>query len=166
MNRIDDRLIHGQVMTGWLQLRNADTIWIVDDKVAQNPMMLDIFSFAAPAGISIKAFTVDEAAEELQKLDELGKKKIILIAKLPKTFSRLYELGYQPEDINYGAMANKSTDIKATVEVASNCSLTPEDIEETEKLYEKGVHIWIQLVPFGGQKVTEWADARKNAGLS
>ena len=44
MNRIDDRLVHGQVMTGWLGLRRANAIWIVDDGVATNPMMPVILS--------------------------------------------------------------------------------------------------------------------------
>jgi len=55
LNRVDDRLIHGQVMTGWLGLRRASAIWIADDAVATNPMMLDIFRFAAPSGIKIEA---------------------------------------------------------------------------------------------------------------
>ena len=58
MNRIDDRLVHGQVMTGWLGLRGANSIWIVDDVVASTPMMLDIFRFAAPAGINMEAMSV------------------------------------------------------------------------------------------------------------
>jgi mannose/fructose/N-acetylgalactosamine-specific phosphotransferase system component IIB len=76
------------------------------------------------------------------------------------------EGGYIPEDINFGAMANKSVDPKAAIEVAQNCMLSPQDIEFTEKLYNKGIRIWIQLVPHGGHKVVEWEDARKKVGLS
>lgn len=167
MNRIDDRLIHGQVMVTWVGMRRCNTIWIVDDDVANNPMMLDIFSFAAPPGIKIEAFTVDKAKEQLGNISpDEGKKRIILLGKHPKTFVRLVEGGYLPEDINYGAMANKSVDPKAAKEVAPNCMLSPEDIEDTETLYNKGIHIWIQLVPTGGHKVVEWEDARKKAGLS
>ncbi len=35
MHRVDDRLIHGQVIVGWVGLRNANAIWIVDDFVAK-----------------------------------------------------------------------------------------------------------------------------------
>ena len=164
MNRIDDRLIHGQVMIGWLQLRNANTIWIVDDKTANTPMLIDIFSFAAPAGIDIEAFTVDDAAKKLAQLNELGRKKIILLVKEPGTFLRLLETGYIPEDINYGAMGAKSAEIPTT-EVAPNCSLTAEEIQDTETLHEKGIRVWIQLTPFGGQRVREWEKIRKKAGL-
>jgi mannose/fructose/N-acetylgalactosamine-specific phosphotransferase system component IIB len=160
MNRIDDRLVHGQVMTGWLGLRGANSIWIVDDAVAAMPMMLDIFGFAAPAGINMEAMTVEQAATRLTNLGP-GNAKVILIAKVPKTFVRLLELGYKPSDINYGAMAHKPQSRNVT----QNCDLSPEEIEDTEKLYGKGIRIWIQLVPFGGYKAIEWANARQKLGL-
>ncbi len=166
MNRIDDRLIHGQVMTAWVQLRAANTVWIVDDDVANNPMMLDIFSFAAPSGIKIEAFTLAQGLPKLLNLDqESPKKKIILLTKFPITFSKLVDGGYIPTDINYGAMANKSVDPKAAIQVAPNCMLSKEDIEHTEALHAKGIRIWIQLVPLGGHKEVEWVDARRKAGL-
>ncbi len=141
LNRVDDRLIHGQVMIGWLGL--------------------DIFRFAAPSGIKIEAFTIDKVAEKLRTLNS-GHDRIILLAKVPKTFLRLLEKGYRASDINYGAMAHKAK----SRNVASNCDLSLEEIEDTEKLYQQGIRIWIQLVPFGGQKPIEWGVARKKAGLN
>ena len=35
--RIDDRLIHGQVVTGWLKTTNANKIYIVDDQLKSVP---------------------------------------------------------------------------------------------------------------------------------
>ena len=132
-----------------------------NDAVATNPMMLDIFRFAAPSGIKIEAFTIDKVAERLRALNS-GHDRIILLAKVPKTFLRLLEKGYRASDINYGAMAHKAK----SRNVASNCDLSLEEIEDTEKLHQQGIRIWIQLVPFGGQKPIEWAVARKKAGLN
>lgn len=160
MHRIDDRLIHGQVMTGWLGLRGANALWIVDDTVASTPMMLDIFRFAAPAGIKMEAMSVDKAFERLSNLSA-GNDKVILITKVPKTFVRLLEKGYKPADINYGAMAHKPQSRNVT----QNCDLSPEEIEDTETLFNSGIRIWIQLVPFGGYKALEWKDARQKVGL-
>jgi len=161
MNRVDDRLIHGQVITGWVGLRNVNSILIADDAVATNPMMLDIFRFAAPSGIKLGAMTVDKAAEKLLNLKE-GNERIMLITKVPKTFLRLMELGYRPSDVNYGAMAHKPQ----SRNVAPNCDLSPEEIADTESLYKQGIRVWIQLVPFGGQKAVEWEKARQKAGMT
>lgn len=160
MNRVDDRLIHGQVITGWLGLRNANSILIVDDGVAKNPMMLDIFRFAAPTGVKLEAMTIDQAAERLTNIEQ-GNEKILLLVKYPSTFVKLWAKGYYPEDINFGAMAHKAN----SKTVAPNCDLTPEEIADTETLYKNGVRVWIQLVPFGGQKEVEWANVRSKLGF-
>jgi PTS system mannose-specific IIB component len=149
MNRIDDRLIHGQVIIGWTKLRNVNSIFIVDDGVAKNPMMLDIMRFAAPPGMKLEAITVDVAAEKLKNLDQ-GNDRIMLLAKVPSTFLRLLETGYKPSDINYGAMAHKAN----SKNVAANCELTPQELTKPGKLYQAGIRIWIQLVPFGGKRRT------------
>ncbi len=161
MNRVDDRLIHGQVITGWTKLRNVNNIMIVDDEVATNQMMLDIFRFAAPPRVKIEAYTVERAAEKLRNLNQ-GTDRIMLLTKLPKTFLRLIESGYKPTDINYGAMAHKPQ----SRNLAPNCDLSPEEIQDTEKLHQMGIRVWIQLVPFGGQKEVDWTKVRQKAGLS
>ncbi len=161
MHRVDDRLIHGQVIVGWVGLRNANAIWIVDDFVAKNSMMLNIFKFAAPPGIKLIAMTVDEASERLKKLDD-GNDRILLIAKIPQTLVRLKEKGYMANDVNFGAMAHKPN----SVQVGSQTELTPEEAEAAELLYQAGAHVWILLVPHGGQKTVEWEDARKKFGYA
>lgn len=159
MSRIDDRLVHGQVITGWLGLRNANCIWIVDDDVASDQVMLDIFRFATPTGVRLEVYTVDQAAERLNCLNE-GNERIILLAKRPNTFVRLVEKGFLPEDINFGAVSNK----KGSKNVGPNCALSPEEMEDTEKLHRLGIRIWFQLVPMGSHKVYEWRNVRKKFG--
>ena len=39
LTRIDDRLIHGQVMTSWLNYTSATKIMVVDDRSAQDPFL-------------------------------------------------------------------------------------------------------------------------------
>lgn len=41
LTRIDDRLIHGQVMTSWLNFTSATKIMVVDDKSARGPFPQD-----------------------------------------------------------------------------------------------------------------------------
>ena len=158
---LDDRLIHGQVVTGWTRLRNANSILIVDEVVAKTPMMMDMFKFAAPPRIKLAAMTVADASGRLKTLDQ-GDERLIILAKVPSTFLRLMELGYKPADINYGAMAHKAN----SKNVAQNCDLTPQEIQETEQLFQSGICVWIQLVPFGGQKETDWTSVRAKLGIN
>ena len=55
--RIDDRLIHGQVMTAWMKTLPAKQIIVIDDKVAKDDFMLFVLQNAAPSGIKVIALT-------------------------------------------------------------------------------------------------------------
>lgn len=46
LSRIDDRLIHGQVMTAWVQHVGGNEIVIVDDKVAKDPFLSAVITGA------------------------------------------------------------------------------------------------------------------------
>ena len=37
--RVDDRLVHGQVMTSWSKATNANKFMVIDDEVASNDLM-------------------------------------------------------------------------------------------------------------------------------
>ena len=55
--RVDDRLIHGQVMTAWMKLLPAKEIIVIDNKVAKDEFMITVLEMAAPTGVKVKVFT-------------------------------------------------------------------------------------------------------------
>src|SRR5262249_57438861 len=61
LHRIDDRLIHGQVLVAWGSRLDPARIWVVDDGVAASSWERDLFRDAAP-GIEVRVATVAEAA--------------------------------------------------------------------------------------------------------
>ena len=60
MVRIDDRLIHGQVMTSWLNFLGANKIMVIDDGVAVDPLVKNILKSCIPANIKLAVFTEDD----------------------------------------------------------------------------------------------------------
>ena len=62
LHRVDDRLIHGQVLIAWGQRLNPRRIWVVDDASAASDWERDLLSSAAP-GIEVRVVTVEEAAQ-------------------------------------------------------------------------------------------------------
>ena len=77
--RIDDRLIHGQVMTSWLNYTGANRIIIVDDETANDTFLKMIVTSVAPANIKTEVFSVHEGAETIKQL--AASDKVILLAK-------------------------------------------------------------------------------------
>ena len=48
VTRIDDRLIHGQVVTAWIKQYPINKILIIDDELSRNKLMERIYKAAAP----------------------------------------------------------------------------------------------------------------------
>jgi mannose/fructose/N-acetylgalactosamine-specific phosphotransferase system component IIB len=65
LNRVDDRLIHGQVVVGWGRPLGIDLIILVDDQVAQSAWEQDLYRMAVPAEIDLRFSNVADAARSL-----------------------------------------------------------------------------------------------------
>ena len=61
--RVDDRLVHGQVMTSWLKATNANKIMVVDDDVAADPLMKTVLKGVVPSQIKLGIFSIEKAVD-------------------------------------------------------------------------------------------------------
>ncbi len=61
LHRVDDRLIHGQIVIAYGERLRPKRIWVVDEAAAQSPWERDLLLSAAP-GIEVRVATVAEAA--------------------------------------------------------------------------------------------------------
>lgn len=141
LTRIDDRLIHGQVVTAWSKITKANRIIVVDDEVAQDSFMVKILKMAAPSSFQIGIHTVEEASEILCG-DDTGERVIVLV-KTPVTAQALIERGVVIKELNLGGMGA----IQGRKQLYRNISISEEERACFRKLLEQGVHVYVQIVP-------------------
>ena len=67
--RIDDRLVHGQVVIGWGRPLAVDLIVLVDAEVAASDWEQEIYQMAVPEGMDILFLDPAEAAGRLTAWD-------------------------------------------------------------------------------------------------
>ena len=65
LSRVDDRLVHGQVVIGWGRPLGVEFIALVDEGVAASPWEQDLYRMAVPPEIDMRFVTVAEAAGQL-----------------------------------------------------------------------------------------------------
>lgn len=139
--RIDDRLIHGQVMTAWIhQFPECAHIMVVDDQVSKDPFMTKMFQLLLPEGTTIETLSVDDAAP---KLKEGLPQQTILLVKFPLTIKRLVDAGVDIDFVNIGGMGMSAGRKK----FYKNIAASPEEREIFKKLVAKGVKVEIRIVP-------------------
>lgn len=141
LTRIDDRLIHGQVMTAWVKTTKANRIVIVDNPTAEDQFMIDVLQMLAPPGISVDVYTAATAAKELGNFGPND--KIIILAKNPKILQELREYGVLLSHINVGGMGSNPNRSK----LYRNISASSDELLCFKSLINQGVKVEIQIVP-------------------
>ena len=142
LTRIDDRLIHGQVVTAWVKHTNGNKIVIIDDALAKDNFMQKILKAAAPPQISVDVFNAKTAAEMLKgETDE--NERLILLVKTPEIIENFINEEIIPMNINLGGMGAKPGRKK----FYRNVSASQEEIASMKRIINKGGSIQLQLVP-------------------
>ena len=80
--RIDDRLIHGQVVIGWGRALGIDLIILVDDQVAASDWEQELYRMAVAPEIEVRFVTVAEASRQMPDWQSNGKRGLVLTGDL------------------------------------------------------------------------------------
>src|SRR5207253_2194828 len=64
--RVDNRLVHGQVLEAWLPALGAHGILVADDEAAGNVLARSAMALAIPPKVSFQVLRVDAAADLLR----------------------------------------------------------------------------------------------------
>lgn len=138
--RIDDRLIHGQVMTQWIQHASANEVVIVDDAVAKDTFIQMIMKSSVPAKIGLKIFNV---ADAISYLNEEGKdEKIFLLVKTPAVLVALTDAGVSLTDVNVGGIGAKA----GRKTLYKNISTSDDENKDLRNLIDKGIKVFFRVV--------------------
>ena len=65
--RVDNRLLHGQVVQYWLPFLEVDRLIIADDDAASNPAMTAVYRMAVPKRVDLAVVPVEDLLETLQE---------------------------------------------------------------------------------------------------
>ena len=80
--RIDDRLIHGQVVVGWGQPLGLGFIVLVDDEVASSEWEQELYRMGVPPHMDVVFASVDEAVARLADWEADPRPAIVLMGEI------------------------------------------------------------------------------------
>jgi len=76
--RIDDRLIHGQVVIGWGRAMGIELIILVDNQVASSDWEQELYRMAVAPEIEVRFVTVADATAHMSEWQSNGKRGLML----------------------------------------------------------------------------------------
>ncbi len=147
--RVDNRLIHGQVLEAWIPHVNADYIIVVNDAIAKDPFRKQLMLGCVPDHLQVKVCSLKELSTmELHHLKR--RHNLLLLFATPQDALSAYENGLKFSRLNLGNMhlAQGKRSISRTLAVDEH------DIQVLDRFSALGVKVTAQCVP--SDRVQRW----------
>lgn len=140
--RVDDRLIHGQVIIGWGRPLGIDFIVLVDDAVRGSAWEQDLYRMGVPPQVEVIFASREEAAQAFGAWSSSPRRGILLTGEI-ETLADLRSAGVPIPRINLGGVHHRP----GRLERLPYLYLTDEELRVLERLEADGVEVSAQDVP-------------------
>ena len=145
--RLDDRMIHGQIVTKWSRVVPVDRIIVANDQAGSNPIIAKSLLMAAPGNIKVAVKTVKDAVELLHN-PKASAHDILLIVANPQDLLTVVE---QVEGIHRVNIGNwgllEASDGKQREMVSQFVALSEDEKAILAKVNEKVEDFFLQVKP-------------------
>ena len=138
--RIDERLMHGIVLTQYLPSSGAKRIMVIDDDVANNPIRKDAMMMAKPAGYAASIITLEKALANIAAHKYDGQ-KVFLLARRVEIMYRLQEAGVEIPELIIGCTELMNSGIR----LSARAFITEDELEMCKKLTDRGTSVVVQF---------------------
>ena len=142
--RIDDRLIHGQVVVGWGQPLDCGFIVLVDDEVRASEWEQDLYRMGVPPHIEVIFATAEEAVAKLPDWEADPRVGILLVGDID-TAAALCADSHVVKRLNVGGIHHRT----GRSERLRFVYLSDEEAAKLRQLAAQGIEVTAQDVPTG-----------------
>ena len=140
--RVDDRLIHGQVVVGWGQPLDASFIVLVDDTVRASDWEQDLYRMGVPPQIEVIFASVDQAAQRFSTWEADERVGFLLVGDIDTAVALAARVP-QLRRFNVGGVHHRA----GRKERLRFVYLTDDEAAKLRELAARGVEVTAQDVP-------------------
>jgi len=140
--RVDERLIHGQVVIGWGHQLRPDRYIVVDDELSESDWEQDLYRLGS-GDVEVLFSTTDQARELLPEW-RASQRRSILLTRETTTMRRLAEGRLmEGEHVNLGGLRHGP----GRAEVLTYLHLNDDDVRDLEAMAAAGVDVTARDLP-------------------
>lgn len=135
--RIDDRLVHGQVLVGWAGVLHPQRIVLASDTVAADPVRRAVYAQLSSDDAEVAVMTLAEAATALR-----AGGRLLAVCGSPADARCLFELGCALDAVNVGGLRGPGRR-----ELLPFVFLTAPDAADLQAILARGVVVEARELP-------------------
>lgn len=140
--RLDDRLIHGQVVEGWFHHIHPDLIVVADDAAAANDFQKSLMEMVVPFGVRSEILTIRDAVERAMN-GVYGPSCGIMLFRFPRDVLSALGMGLTMERLNLGGLHSEGE----TRVLGKGINASTQDLKDLQEIVHRGVKVEICPVP-------------------
>ena len=140
--RIDDRLIHGQVVVGWGQPLDLRFVVLVDDEVAASDWEQELYRMGVPPDMDVYFDSIETAAANLSRYQDDDRRGLLLTGDIG-TMQRLVDATDAITRVNVGGIHHKP----GRTQRLRYVFLTPAEEQQLRALAARNIEVTAQDVP-------------------
>ena len=140
--RVDTRLLHGQVATGWTHTTQPNRIIVVSDTVCHDKLRTSMIKQAAPNGVRVSVAPIKNMAKANND-PRFGDTRAMLLFESVEDALAAVKAGVEVKEINLGSSAYK----EGKVNVTKVLSFDQTDVDSIKELQSMGVKFDVRGVP-------------------
>lgn len=141
--RIDERLIHGQVVIGWGVRLRPDRLVVVDDVLATSEWEQELYAMGVPIEMEAEFVDVHGAIERLPAW-QAGEERLVVLTRDIATMSRIAGSGLlHGEEVNVGGLHHAP----GRSRVLRYVFLSDEERLELLELSDQGIRVTARDLP-------------------
>lgn len=138
--RVDNRLIHGQVVEAWFPHLGVDRVAVADDESAKSPLVRAAMGLAVPASIEVWVHPLAETDFETLRTDGI---RTLLLFRDVAGVTQAMGRGLLPVHLNLGNVHYAT----GRRQVSASVFLSPEELRQLKALSDRGTRVEARGVP-------------------
>ena len=149
--RLDNRLIHGQIIEAWLPYTRANHLVVCNAELAQDELRQQIMQLAVPSRITVAFVAPGDLNALLQNLQKQDAKTLVIFSDCTDARTA-YDAETRFSVLNIGNMHYAS----GKQQICGHVALSPEDASCLHTFADAGVRLDFRCVPNDKTEVTNW----------
>lgn len=140
--RVDNRLVHGQILEAWVPHYSAARIVVLNDEVADDPFRASVIRMVVPSDIEVQVSPVESFSRAFNA-DEWSDCRTIVLLKDIDDARRAFQAGFVFDRLNIGNVHNENGKCCIT----SSIYLSAGERDALQELADAGVAIELRCIP-------------------
>lgn len=143
--RLDNRLLHGIVAAQWTPRSGATRVMVIDDRVANDPVLKEAMKLGKPAGVALSIINRETAYANF-KAGKYDGQKVFVVCDDPQIILDLIQGGNKISQAVLGGTAVPENPEEA-IPCGKRAYVLKKNVEIFKQIEELGTKVVVQFVP-------------------